>query len=198
MTRRGKPRQRLNDVERFINETPGDWVGAPVQIAKLLPGRLAIFPAVLQGSLSSGSSVSAKLYRYNDITGHTNGDSDFKNLQAFSDQKTVYDWFLPTGQTLPTDTKVIAAHLSDSRWYVISWLRPAMRCHALVDGAFATTDGTFTVDNVEPIDGGESPVASAATELTVTNRYGWEGDDNAKCGIEKDNSGNWSAYQLEC
>lgn len=91
---------------------------------------------------------------------------------------------------------------SGSQWCVVNLLgtleQQWIRCNALTKGAVSSGDGTYTVDNVTVLEG-ESPVAAAATELTVTNRYADDIDDNANVSIEYDPiEDQWQTGQITC
>ena len=151
-------------------------------------------PAVLQGDLDSGSYATAKLYYHNP----DDGDEDFKDLDVYDDTMTVYDWLLPDYVTIPSGNFVFATQCLDGRWYVSNWLPQADRCAAVLKGALDSGDATATVDNVTPLNG-SSPVDAAADELTAQNVHGWDGDDNAACKIEwNQTEERWELYQVTC
>ena len=72
------------------------------------------------------------------------------------------------------------------------------RVTCLLKGALAASSTSTVVDNVERISG-ISPTTAAGEELTVSNRHGWSGDDNALGRAELNAStSNWELYQLTC
>lgn len=82
--------------------------------------------------------------------------------------------------------------------FIVSMQNLARRCSALTAGAVAKTDSTFSVDNVAPLDDGQSPVASSSTTLTVSNYAKWEANDNQACDIVADGNGGWRFAQGGC
>lgn len=68
-----------------------------------------------------------------------------------------------------------------------------MKC--LTNGAVATSDTTFPVDNLELLWGRDPEISSIAS---VANPDEWDADDNAYCLIMQKTDGTWQAIDLEC
>lgn len=77
------------------------------------------------------------------------------------------------------------------------------RCAARAKGAFTTSTATITVDNVTvETENGKSPLTDPddlAEELSVKNRYGYEGDDNDDMTIAyREDLDEWYLLQKGC
>ena len=71
-------------------------------------------------------------------------------------------------------------------------------CKALTKGEVDSTDTTYTVDNVKAMQG-DSPVASASTELTVQNTFSDDIDDNAVVTITwNQEDDQWETADITC
>jgi len=83
----------------------------------------------------------------------------------------------------------IAQYWPDRGEWEISSMSVPMHFNALAKGAVDSGDATYTVDNLEPLYGCYSHVLNSAEEVTVTNRFADDIDDNAKVTIT------WNASQ---
>jgi len=98
----------------------------------------------------------------------------------------------PATTATATGAKGLALRLPDPDgevWEIVSMNTP-MHFNALAKGAVAG-EATYTVDNLEPLYGCYSHVVDADEEVTVTNRFGDDLDDNAKVTIT------WNGTQEE-
>lgn len=64
--------------------------------------------AKLTATLSEGSSATATIWKHNGTS-----------VVDTEDQITVYDWYLGTGESLPSGTKVWAAKMQDGKYWAI-------------------------------------------------------------------------------
>jgi len=75
------------------------------------------------------------------------------------------------------------------------------RITGLTTAAVATSDDTFTIDNVAVVKGADprEDTESSSETVTVYNTHAWEADDNAKVRAEwNETTEHWEAYQVTC
>ncbi|MFA5752626.1 MAG: hypothetical protein WC910_06125 [Bacteroidales bacterium] len=101
----------------------------------------------------------------------------------------------------------LAEVLADGTVAIQNIHQQAKRCKCQIDdaGGIEATDASINVDNVTPTDGGQSPVASSSTDLTVyiqlnpSNSGGFTGADNTVCYIEwHEDDDKWYIYEMPC
>ena len=93
-----------------------------------------------------------------------------------------------------------ALYLADSnRWEILKLYDRARRANATVAAAMTADASEGMVDNVVPIDGGWSPVATTADTLVVANTMGWAAASGAVCKIEFNAAGGqWEFVNVAC
>jgi len=86
------------------------------------------------------------------------------------------------------------------RWE-IDWLQPnALMIHGQLT-ADVSGDSTFTIDGVEVLQPTGALICDQDPddEITVTNLFGWSGDDNGECiAVWDEANDRWVAIQVEC
>lgn len=101
------PRQFYNDLLKMHSEWRRKPKNAPIQRGRWPVGAAsgATWIGVLQGSLAYGSSATVMLYKWDD------GSS------AFIEDKTdtVYPWMMNTGDSIPTNTKIVGGTVGGKR-----------------------------------------------------------------------------------
>ena len=152
------PRGTLEDRVRTLERQNKEFRRMLVRPAVPPPRRGARFMAKLDGTLSAGSYADASIWWHD---GSDMVDST-KNVE-------VQDWFLGSGESLPTGTLVQIEFFADSRWYVTQWQELAAILYALAVGNVASTAPTFDVNNVvvlSPV-GGVSPGSSITGVINI-------------------------------
>ena len=138
----------------------------------------------LKDALTPGGNATAYLL---DSAGAEDTDQEFEVYdQVFGDMRA------------PIGAKGYAKFFADSeRWEILRIQRQATKCKGLVKGA-TTSPTSFTVDNVVNYNG-LSPVASAATELTVVNTFSDDADDNAVISFSwNETDDQWETDDIKC
>jgi len=101
--------ERIADTVRIVERMPGNTSRGSRRRNNTPPARL-VLRGKLDGTLNKDSSATMSVWRYN---GSAEADT--------SENVTVYDWMLKTGQTIASGKKVVAEFFLDSgRWYVIA------------------------------------------------------------------------------
>lgn len=163
----------------------------------------------LKADLTPGSSADAYFLRDDGAGGLERIDSDppnetwreaeVKDLLGITRGKGADDDASPD----PLDgTKLLARPVGDE-WHIVAAQPWPLRIRGQLTAALATTDSTFTIDNVQvmspigAIDVGH--ILDASDEVTVSNTHTWEGDDNGVVRAEwNENTQLWEAYQVDC
>lgn len=101
-----------------------------------------------------------------------------------------------TGFDATTAARVLAATMPDGKLHIVGGKGMAKMCYCTAKISSGNT--LSVVDNVVPMDGGHSPVASSSEELTLSASE-WETDDNAGGIIVWDeNSDAWRPVDFPC
>lgn len=162
-------------------------------------GRNVIFPftawhiAKLTDDLSAGSTSTADIWEVQ-ASGH--GDSD-KNV-------TVYDWLLPSGETITSGSEVIVAqHRQSRRWYVVSWaFDPDDVKEGVLDGDLLAATGAKTGPSTATLSvytNDASGVHDSGDDITVTQRFTEVGTVSAGTWmVARKINGEWRPITTDC
>lgn len=176
-------------VEMFRRHNSGENVyadGTGVYSCPI-PQTIQQFWGKLKANVTAGNQVDVDLWQ------KTDGGWEGWDEDSDTDKEDVY--CPPTIAGLPSGCMVLIGQVR-GRW-VIAWPH-ILRIKALAKGAVTSANGTFTADNVTSI-AGPVMVAGAATEITVTNYFADDIDDNGKITATWDGANQiWSTDDALC